>query len=470
MFVTVHIGLVLTMSTAAYTAQTSDSTTPSAANGVQSSGQSRMRLLDTKTPNTANAAKSHTQISVVPNVPSLLLSVQKEQRSQQLQRQQQYTPATPDYAKLRSTLLQLLTTLPNNTTQREVPRATVRTAPGGKITLCTQGGVSKLPRLLDLAGRWLGPISCAIYITTEEQLDAWLNFRMEHRSNNKDNNDLIATYVTFHVLLEQPQLPLNVNRHPINKLRNLALRYAETDHVFLNDIDFMPPANAHDSLVHHYHASLPPPKTFWVLPAFERFGKLSSSSQSSELSSRPAVVTTSHQQQRRNPRQRRRNLEPRDDVTDITWIPETKPALLQAISRTMPHEQEQQPEVAPFHDYFPAGHGPCNYSHWYTATTLYNITYDYLFEPYTIVHKQGLPEYYPTFRGFAFNKMSFFMEAHYLGFQFQVLPDAFVVHMNHGGRKGRNDKGGDSKYVKEDFRKYLKDKYHVSQDELDQWK
>ena len=106
---------------------------------------------------------------------------------------------------------------------------------------------------------------------------------------------------------------------------------------------------------------------------------------------------------------------------------------------------------------------------------MYNITYDYLFEPYTIVHKQGLPEYYPTFRGFAFNKMSFFMEAHYLGFQFQVLPDAFVVHMNHiygfkGGRKGRNDKGGDSKYVKEDFRKYLKDTYHVSQDELDQWK
>jgi Glycosyl-transferase for dystroglycan len=395
----------------------------------------------------------------------MLLSVQKEQ---------QYTSAISDNKMLRSTLLQLLTTLPNNTTQREVPRATGRTAPGGKITLCTQGGVSKLPRLLDLAGRWLGPISCAIYITTEEQLDAWLNFRMAHRGHNKDNNDLIATYVTFHALLEQPQLPLNVNRHPINKLRNLALRYAETDHVFLNDIDFMPPANAHDSLVHRYHASLPPPKTFWVLPAFERFGKLSSStpsSSSSSSSSRPAVVTTSrHRQQRRNPRQRRRNLEPRDDVTNVTWIPEAKPALLQALSRTMPHEQEHQPEVAPFHAGFPAGHGPCNYSHWYTATTLYNITYDYLFEPYTIVHKQGLPEYYPTFRGFAFNKMSFFMEAHYLGFQFQVLPDAFVVHMNHGGRKGRNDKGGDSKYVKEDFRKYLKDKYHVSQDELDQWK
>ena len=47
--------------------------------------------------------------------------------------------------------------------------------------------------------------------------------------------------------------------------------------------------------------------------------------------------------------------------------------------------------------------------------------------------------------------------------------------MNHiygfkGGRRGRNDKGGDSKYVKEDFRKYLKDKYNVSQYELDQWK
>ena len=350
---------------------------------------------------------------------------QQSQKQQQLQLQQM---------DLRSRLLNLLQRLPNNTTQREISDVIVRTSQGGKITLCTQGGVPKLDRLVNLAGRWRGPISCAIYITTQQQLDEWLTF-----VNQPKHHQLIATYVSFHVLMEQPQLPLTVNRHPINMLRNLALRNAETDHVFLNDIDFMPPANAHDMLLlplnnnnntnnhNSAHPSLPPPNIFWVLPAFERFGPKG----------------------------------PKSTVTNVSWIPDTKAALLQALPTKT---------VAPFHTYFPAGHAPCNYTKWYTATAMYNITYDYLFEPYVIAHKVGLPEYFPTFRGFAFNKMSFFMEAHYRGYQYQVHPQAFVVHMNHGGRKGRNDKGGDSKYIKEDFRNYLAKTYHVPQKELKLWK
>jgi hypothetical protein len=66
--------------------------------------------------------------------------------------------------------------------------------------------------------------------------------------------------------------------------------------------------------------------------------------------------------------------------------------------------------------------------------------------------------------------MSFFMEAHYMGFSYQVLPEMFVVHMNHGGRKGRNDKGGDSHLIKEEFRKYLQQMYGVTKSELLKWK
>ena len=355
------------------------------------------------------------------------------------------TTMTDVAGTLRSRLLHLLQTLPNNTTQREMSEATVRTAHDGKITLCTQGGVSKLDRLVDLVGRWLGPVSCAVYITTEEQLDTWLAFVAE---TTRHHHQLIATHVSFHILLEQPQLPLTVNRHPINKLRNLALRNAETDHVFLNDIDFMTPANAHDMLLRvppdynnnndeqAHPASLPPPNVFWVLPAFERFG-----------------TTTKG---------------PKSVVTNVSMIPDTKTALLQALHNTT--TTTAKTAVAPFHEYFPAGHAPCNYTKWYAATTMYNITYDFLFEPYVICHKQGLPEYFDKFRGFAFNKMSFFMEAHYRGYTFQVHPRAFVVHMNHGGRKGRNDKGGDSKYVKEEFRNYLAKTYHVPRKELGKWK
>jgi hypothetical protein len=323
------------------------------------------------------------------------------------------------HTTLRSTLLYLLQSLPDNTTQREVSRATI-SSQEGKITIVTQGGVSKLPRLVDLVGRWLGPISCAILISTEDQLDAWLDFMAQNHPN-------IAEYVSFHVLLEQPQLPKEVNRHPINKLRNLALRNAETEYVFLNDADFMPPSGSHDMLA-PLLANLPP-KTFWVLPAFERFGTTKKG---------PGSV-----------------------VENVDMIPKSKSELLAALAKK---------QVAPFHDYFPPGHAPCNYTKWYKATSLYDITYEHLFEPYVICRKQGLPEFFPTFRGFAFNKMSFFMEAHYRGFKFQVLPDAFVVHMNHGGRKGRNDKGGDSKYIAQDFRNYLQNNLEVSRKELAKWK
>jgi Glycosyl-transferase for dystroglycan len=334
---------------------------------------------------------------------------------------------------IKSTLLFLLNSLPNNTTQREISNVLVRTSQSGKITLSTQGGVSKLPRLADLTSRWMGPISCAMYITTEEQIDVWLDFLSQQQSK-----DRIMTWVSFHILLEKPQLPSTVNRHPINRLRNLALRNCDTDHVFLNDMDFMPPVAAHDSLL--YQNPLPPPKVFWVLPAFERFA---SSQKSSSTSSKGHPPSTKRQA---------------SIVTNVTWIPKTKVELLSSILDSQ--------VVTPFHEYFPAGHAPCNYSRWYQSSTFYAIDYDYLFEPYVIVHRRGLPEFFPTFRGFAFNKMSFFMEAHYRGFRFVVHPTSFVVHMNHEGRKGRNSNEADLKYIKKDFHIYIQQVYQVSKQDL----
>lgn len=347
---------------------------------------------------------------------------------QEVKRQPEITgivPTVPDGAvapSLRTTVLQLLESLPNNTTQRELSRAIVRTNDQGIITLTTQGGASKLPRLLDLAGRWLGPISCGFYITSTEHLDELLSFVAR--------NEIIQRFVSFHFLIEQPQLPVQVNRHPINRLRNLALQSAETDYVFINDVDFMPPVGSHDAIVPRV-ADLQP-KTFLVLPAFERFGA-----------------------EKKGPGQ---------FVNDVNMVPSDKKQLIEAVDK-------KEKEVAPFHEYFKAGHGPSDYKKWYTATDLYDISYDYLFEPYVIVHKHGLPQFFPTFRGFGFNKMCFYMEAFYMGgFTYKVLPDQFVVHMNHGGRKGRNDKGGDSKYIRDDFRTYLTNIYGVNRLELQKWK
>eukprot|EP00543_Licmophora_paradoxa_P017554 CAMPEP_0202473784 /NCGR_PEP_ID=MMETSP1360-20130828/91982_1 /ASSEMBLY_ACC=CAM_ASM_000848 /TAXON_ID=515479 /ORGANISM="Licmophora paradoxa, Strain CCMP2313" /LENGTH=255 /DNA_ID=CAMNT_0049100845 /DNA_START=211 /DNA_END=978 /DNA_ORIENTATION=- len=242
------------------------------------------------------------------------------------------------------------------------------------------------------------------------------------------NSNILNRFVSFHIFVERPPYQENpkrpVNRHPINRLRNLAMRNIQTDFVFLSDIDFIPTANAHDQLAPLVQRDLSP-KTLWVLPAFERF---------SDNKKKP--------------------------ITDVNLIPKTKLDLRKAIDAK---------HVAPFHEYFKPGHGPTQYKKWISSEQMYTIEYHYLFEPYVIAHRQGLPQYFPEFRGFANNKMTWFVEAHLLGYKFEVLPQHFVVHMNHSGRKGRSDRGGDSHIIKEHFKHYLKKVYKVSDLELVLW-
>lgn len=53
------------------------------------------------------------------------------------------------------------------------------------------------------------------------------------------------------------------------------------------------------------------------------------------------------------------------------------------------------------------------------------------FEPYIVVRASDIPEYDTRFVGFGWNKVSHIMELEALGFQWVVLPNAFVVHMPH---------------------------------------
>lgn len=52
------------------------------------------------------------------------------------------------------------------------------------------------------------------------------------------------------------------------------------------------------------------------------------------------------------------------------------------------------------------------------------------FEPYIVVRRE-IPEYDLRFAGFGWNKVSHIMELEAEGYQFIVLPNAYVVHMPH---------------------------------------
>lgn len=52
------------------------------------------------------------------------------------------------------------------------------------------------------------------------------------------------------------------------------------------------------------------------------------------------------------------------------------------------------------------------------------------YEPYVVVRKD-IPEYDTRFVGFGWNKVSHIMELEAQGFDFIVLPNAFMIHMPH---------------------------------------
>jgi hypothetical protein len=289
------------------------------------------------------------------------------------------------------------------------------------ITCVTQGGVNKLPRLLAMTSRWLGPVSFSTLITSASDLDVLFQFWTD--------NPLIQEYVSIHVLMALPQL------YPINQLRNLALHNVMTDYVFLNDVDFIPSDHAHDEIAQLIKASPLYPKTFWVLPAFER--RLT-----------PAIGNKTAEE---------------DEVTDVAMIPKTKPELLKAI---------QDQVVTTFHPYFSKGHRPTNFAKWYkfddATSMMYPINFGVAFEPYVVCKTQDLHQYFPLFRGYGFNKNTFFVEATIRNFAYFVLKRQFVVHMNHhNGRTARSVDENQNNYpAKRAFEEYLANTYGVSCDEV----
>ena len=167
--------------------------------------------------------------------------------------------------------------------------------------------------------------------------------------------------------------------YPVNALRNIALTHARTPYVFLSDIDFVPPDSLYDYLRQIIRTTDMSKKAL-VVPAFETLRyKLS--------------------------------------------IPKTKAELLPKLDEGLLYTFR-------YHEWR-KGHAPTNYAKWRTAIKPYKVLWEEDFEPYIVV-KKDVPKYDTRFVGFGWNKVSHIMELAVQGYEFEVLPNAFIVHMPHG--------------------------------------
>ena len=76
-------------------------------------------------------------------------------------------------------------------------------------------------------------------------------------------------------------------------------------------------------------------------------------------------------------------------------------------------------------------HNATNYPRYMAALEPYLAVYSFPWEPYFIADKSDLPRYDARFAGYGNDKAVQSYEMSWRKFQFLVIPDSFVIHIEH---------------------------------------
>ncbi|XP_074522586.1 xylosyl- and glucuronyltransferase LARGE2s [Halichoeres trimaculatus] len=235
------------------------------------------------------------------------------------------------------------------------------------ITLVAQLSMDRLQMLEAICKHWEGPISLALYMSDAEAQQFLRYAQASEVLKNRKN-------VGYHIVYKEGQF------YPVNLVRNIALKNANTPYVFLTDVDFLPMYGLYDYLRRTVvQLDMAHTKKALVVPAFETL---------------------------------RYRLS----------FPKSKAELLSMLDMGTLYTFR--------YHVWPKGHAPTNYAKWRTATTPYKVDWEPDFEPYVVV-RRDCPEYDQRFVGFGWNKVSHVMELDAQEYDLMVLPNAFMIHMPH---------------------------------------
>nr|XP_020458298.1 LARGE xylosyl- and glucuronyltransferase 2 [Monopterus albus]XP_020458299.1 LARGE xylosyl- and glucuronyltransferase 2 [Monopterus albus]XP_020458301.1 LARGE xylosyl- and glucuronyltransferase 2 [Monopterus albus]XP_020458302.1 LARGE xylosyl- and glucuronyltransferase 2 [Monopterus albus]XP_020458303.1 LARGE xylosyl- and glucuronyltransferase 2 [Monopterus albus]XP_020458304.1 LARGE xylosyl- and glucuronyltransferase 2 [Monopterus albus]XP_020458305.1 LARGE xylosyl- and glucuronyltransfera len=235
------------------------------------------------------------------------------------------------------------------------------------VTLVAQLSMDRLQMLEAICKHWEGPISLALYMSDAEAQQFLRYAQASEVLKNRKN-------VGYHIVYKEGQF------YPVNLVRNVALKNANTPYVFLTDVDFLPMYGLYDYLRKSVvQLGMARTKKALVVPAFETL---------------------------------RYRLS----------FPKSKAELLSMLDMGSLYTFR--------YHVWPKGHAPTNYAKWRTATTPYKVEWEPDFEPYVVV-RRDCPEYDQRFVGFGWNKVSHIMELDAQEYDLMVLPNAFMIHMPH---------------------------------------
>ncbi|KAG0373235.1 hypothetical protein BGX24_011964 [Mortierella sp. AD032] len=257
-----------------------------------------------------------------------------------------------------------------------------------EVTITTLITENRFGVFKKLVRNYRGPISVSIWIRDDEFKDQ--HFTALHELY--DSEPLLRQYVDFHVVVDRFDFQLNM-------WRNVARLFARTDYFMLLDVDFHICTDLRKHLQESPKArELLRQGAALVLPAFEYTNE--------------------------------------DDGVDSATFPVIKGEV---------EKQVKDKKLIAFHAAkFVPGHGASNYPKWYATNDIYQVTeFNYKYEPYVILKKEGTPWCDERFVGYGANKAACLYEIYISGIDYYVLPNDFLIHQSHaypeskrsGGRK-----------------------------------
>eukprot|EP00930_Biecheleria_cincta_P004771 TRINITY_DN105700_c0_g1_i1.p1 TRINITY_DN105700_c0_g1~~TRINITY_DN105700_c0_g1_i1.p1 ORF type:complete len:461 (-),score=56.78 TRINITY_DN105700_c0_g1_i1:89-1291(-) len=238
------------------------------------------------------------------------------------------------------------------------------------VTLTTQCDTHRLLRVRDLASQWQGPISLALMV---QQRDLG-----RVRVQLRDMGEVVDKFVSVHVMVAENR-PAD---YPINAMRNLALKQATTEWVFVLDAD----ENTERMQDH--------------LDVMRRASDGLPNNQS-----RVAFV-----------------------VRSFEW--KTRPLAADAAPRTWNDlvALQQQDKVTTKHHHNPASYGipTISFRQWANMTVPQLLPLKDAFEPYFIIRRNAHQLFNTRFVGYGGNKVTLTFKLQLSGWRFQLLPRVFT--------------------------------------------
>eukprot|EP01132_Coremiostelium_polycephalum_P000424 gene424-536_t len=317
-----------------------------------------------------------------------------------------------------------------------------------KVSIVTQTTVDRLNKISWMAEKWRGPLSTAVFIKNPDT-------DIERLKTIIQMNPSLRQFSDFHLLYA------NKTRYPVNNLRNLAIKNARTDFVFLMDADFIPPFGLHDYISNYINLYSNNNNNFVNINNNNNYlFKSNNNNNNKKKNSNPSssILIKKQQQQQPQPKQMLvdddnnyfynrddeksdENIEEIDQQQqqnndkfsfvipsfssseDPSILPDDKPTLIKMVKegRILPSNIDECFKC----------HSPTNFTFWYSTNQPFEAEYRWIYEPYLVYNKSMNEPFDERLKGYGFDKNSHTFQMAVQGYKFIVLPHAFIIHINH---------------------------------------